>query len=72
MTIDWNDAPKWANAVIADAFENLFWVEGYGIDAKRQEFGMTSPDEMTADTSQADHHWVLIESRPEPLFADGE
>jgi len=64
MSIDWNEAPKWANAVVSDAFENMFWVEGYGVIAKRQEFGMSSADDVPADTSQPVNHWSLIERRP--------
>lgn len=65
MSINWSDAPEWANAVVSDIFENLYWVEAYGINAKREEFGAGSPDEVTADTSNPDHNWVLIETRPQ-------
>ena len=61
--IDWNHAPAWANAVVADLQNNYFWIEVWGEDTKRQEFGLPSAENVTADTRHPNSNWSLIETR---------
>lgn len=62
--IDWASAPEWATAVVADLQNSYFWIETWGEDTKRQEFGLPSVENVTADTRQPNSNWTLIETRP--------
>lgn len=63
FNINWSDGPDWANAVVSDIFGNLYWVEAFGSDAKRQEFGSPATDRQRADTPKPGHDWDLVAKR---------
>lgn len=65
-SIDWSNAPRWAQAVVASPHSNdLYWVEGWGRrNSKRQRVGVLQPDLNTCDMTSQDHAWRLVERRP--------
>ncbi len=65
-SIDWSNAPHWAQAVVASPHSNdLYWVEGWGCrNSKRQRMGALQPDLNTCDMTSQDHAWRLVERRP--------
>lgn len=63
MTVDWSLAPEWANSVVVDVMGNYFWIEAWGENTKRQEFGLNSAENVTADTSGSQTNWRLASRR---------
>ncbi|HGH3372638.1 TPA: hypothetical protein ACJIK4_002139 [Kluyvera cryocrescens] len=61
--INWNDAPDWATAVVADLQGSYFWIKSWGSDTRRQEFGLPTAEDVTADTRPPNSNWRLIEIR---------
>jgi len=70
--VDWSKAPKWAETVISDDENNLYWAQKFGTYSFRQAFvPKVIGFEGMADMTKPNHGWTLIAGRPGAWTGEG-
>lgn len=69
--IDWKKSPEWANAVIASADGQEFYVSQFGGISARQRVGYSVVDDDASADMIHPHDWMLIETRHPAWSGEG-